>query len=154
VKRIKREIGMVQWVVKEITMLSALEFQFDARDAESRNRARVRFLTTALDRLRRVRQLIADQGADDLFVDLAVLQRVIPDVFSRSARGYPLPDPDMRESVIGPVGKALYMFKGIVADAVVRDFDKALQECEAKIGKELRAANAERRAHDAERIAR
>ena len=134
-------------------MLSTFDFRYDTRDAAARAKARIKFLKTALDTLRRLQTFIADQGADDLFVDLAILKRVIPERFSRTDRGYPLPDPDMQEAIIGPVGRCLYMFDGIVKDSVVQDFDKALKECEAKIEAQLKkeraAANVERRSHGA-----
>src|SRR5688572_9463507 len=107
-------------------MVSTLAFQFDPRDKVTLARALSLFLRTTLDTLKRVQQLIADTGADDAFLQLAILRRVIPEHFGRCDRGPLKVDPDMTENVIGPLSRCLFAFKGIVADSVVQDFNKAL----------------------------
>lgn len=71
-------------------MVSTLEFRFDAHDAAGRAKARAKFLRTLIDRCRKVRQAFADQGSDDPFLDLMMLQSVWQH-FIRYERGYPAP---------------------------------------------------------------
>ena len=117
-------------------MVTTLDFRFDANDAAGREKARAKFLRTFRDCGRKIRKAFADQGSDDPFLEFLMLQSVWMQ-FVKFPRGFPMLDDDMKPNVVGPVAEVLFAFDGIVKGNVLRDFEKALAECEAKIGKSV-----------------
>src|SRR5689334_11030760 len=104
-------------------MVSSLEFRFDVKDANGRDKAREKFLRTFLGCCRRIRKTFTDQGTDDPFLELMLLQGGWQH-FIRYERGYPRLDNDMKPNVVGPIAECLFAFDGIVKGNLLRDFEK------------------------------
>jgi hypothetical protein len=115
-------------------MISNLDYEFSAGDAEARARARIRYLRDSVQSVRRAVQGVKASDVDGALLDVFLLQPTFLR-FCRHDRGYVLPDEDMREKVIGPLGALLHAFDAL-RSLNLDEIEERLAVCEAKVGRQ------------------
>ena len=119
-------------------MVSNLDYTCAPGDTAARSRARARFLRDSVRAARQALDAVKATGLDDRLLDLFVLQSSQL-TFSRHNRGWMLPDADMTEKVVGPIGRALHAFDAL-RQLNIDEIEKAIAQCEAKVAKALDGA--------------
>lgn len=112
-------------------MVSSLDYQFTSGDTAGRTRARVRYLRDVVRCARKALDAIKAAEVDDAILDVMLLQPTQL-TFSRHDRGWPLPDTDMNENVVGPIGQLLHSFDAL-GGLNIDEIEKLVARCEEKV---------------------